>query len=104
MKEGILKKSLTDAQGANNIPYLDENTEIMEREKVEGTPFEVIGNKETGYWVAFGMFRLTEQGTKEEAYNGIAQKGWDMIGNFIYAAMANRDIVNEQMKNKKQGE
>lgn len=100
MKTGILKKSLTDAQGVSNIPYLDENTELITNTDIEKTPFKLIGSETTGYWVAMGPYRLTEaKNTKEEVIHELNEKTWEMIGNFIYAIMAGRDIINEKINN-----
>lgn len=104
MKEGILKKSLTDAQGANNIPYLDENTEKVINKKIETTPFNLIGG-EGKYWVAMGPYRLTEpKETEEEVLNELKEVSWELIGNFIYAVMAGRDMLVEKLAEVKKQE
>lgn len=36
------------------------STELVEQEKIQGTPFRIIGNEERGYFLSFGKFRLTE--------------------------------------------
>lgn len=44
------------------------NSKLIEYEKIEATPFGIAGNKERGYWVTFGRYRLTEpKETKEDA-------------------------------------
>lgn len=37
------------------------SSEIIHREKIENTPFELVGNKDDGYFVAFGKFRVSNR-------------------------------------------
>lgn len=52
----------------------EEVHEIVQVEKIGGTPFAIVGNQEDGYFLAFGQYRLTEKmdtiGDVEEYYHG----------------------------------
>lgn len=92
--KGILKT-------ANNsdIPNLEENEELITREEVKGTPFHILGDSEKGYSLTYGIFRISEsKETKEEVLELTKEPNWDIIGNFIFAIMAGRDMMNEKIK------
>lgn len=97
-KKGILKEH----SGDENIPSLDENKELIERVKIKGTPIEVIGSKEVGYWASMGLFRLTEKrDTIDEVVYEVEEKGWEIMINVMCAIMAGRDmeIIEAAKKN-----
>lgn len=97
--KGILKES----SGDENIPNLDENRELVERKKIDGTPIEVIGNKEVGYWASMGLFRLTEKKkSMEEVEYEVESKGWEIIINVMCAIMAGRDMEIMEAAKKKE--
>lgn len=71
-------------QNNNNSP-----SELVEREKVEGTGFEIIGNKEKGYFVALGIFRITEpKPSKGILRKMIQHKDYEIILGLISASIA----------------
>lgn len=50
----------------------NEDNLLVDREPLPNTPFEIIGNKEKGYFVALGKYRLTDTAkTKKETLNYI---------------------------------
>lgn len=63
-------------------------SELIERQSVEGTAFEIIGNKEKGYFIALGMYRITEArpsiGTLRKM---IANKDYEIILGLISASI-----------------
>lgn len=52
--------------------------ELVQREHVEGTPFQII-TIEQGSFLAVGNKRVTDYTTKEECKRMIEEKGWDLI-------------------------
>lgn len=57
-----------------------ELTKLVEREKVEGTPFEIIKYPDSGYFVALNKYRVTEEfETMLEAVEVIDNKEWDFL-------------------------
>jgi hypothetical protein len=89
---GILKTQ----SGDENIPDLDKGQELIEREKIYNSPFELIGNQEIGYWIALGAFRISEKGTKSEKLREVENKDWDLIINVLCAIMAGKDMEEAQ--------
>lgn len=60
--------------------YSNKNTELVHREKIEGTPFYIIGNEDEGYFVAMGKYRLTEpEETVTAAMDKLITNQWDII-------------------------
>lgn len=43
----------------NNISSVPE--ELIEREEIENTPFHMIGNKERGYFIGMGKYRISKE-------------------------------------------
>lgn len=96
-KGGILKET----SGNESITDISENQELIHREKVENTPFEIIGG-EGRYWLSMGLFRLSEpKSTIEEVKQIVNEKGWETIINVMCAIMAGRDMeLMSQAKSK----
>ena len=89
---GILKTQ----SGDENIPDLNKGQELIEREKIHNSPFELIGNQEIGYWIALGAFRISEKGSKAEKLREVENKDWDLIINVLCAIMAGKDMEEAQ--------
>lgn len=89
---GILKNQ----SGMEDIPDLEASQELIEREKIHNSPFELIGNKEVGYWIALGAFRISEKGSKAEKLQEVENKEWDLIINVLCAIMAGKDMEEAQ--------
>lgn len=63
MKKIILENSQTTANQANSTDY---SNELINREPIEGTPFQLI-KLENGFFLTMGNYRITEiYNTKEE--------------------------------------
>lgn len=80
-------------QNNNNSP-----SELIEREKVENTGFEIIGNKEKGYFVALGIYRITEpRPSKGECRKMIANKDYEIMLGLMSASiiMSKTDLKKE---------
>lgn len=63
---------------ANKTDSKECNSELVEREEVENTPFTVItaGSKTFG---VMGMHRITEYGTKEEIRKELKEITWNRL-------------------------
>lgn len=65
--------------------------------EIEDTPFQIVGNEEKGYFVAFGKYRVGEVvETKEEALKYFNIKSWNIFINTITACI---DIHNTKNTN-----
>lgn len=54
--------------------------EIIQRETVEGTPFQVINLNNEGWFLALGKYRMTEpQENKQELIDRVKNKDWNVI-------------------------
>lgn len=52
---------------------------LITRERINKTPFTVIGNEETGYFIAMGDYRLTEIHKRiEQAMAEILEEPWNV--------------------------
>lgn len=95
-KEGILKRETGD----ETIPNLSKNTTLLTRKKVKGTPFEIIGQENVGYWVSMGIFRLSEPTeTLEEAEELVKTPTWDMIINVICGIIGGKEMEEARKAN-----
>lgn len=60
------------------------NKQLVSREPLHGTPFEIIGAVEVGYFLALGKYKLTEHyDTREEVLDILIQDSWLIIANMI---------------------
>lgn len=52
--------------------------------KIENTPFRTVGNKDQGYCLTLGMYRITEtKKTAEEAEKELSERPWIILLNVI---------------------
>lgn len=75
------------------------NQQIINKEHVEGTGFDIIHYDQHGYWLVIGHYRVSEtKKTKEELIKLIETKDWDLLIGVIGAAMqANQDQIDAQL-------
>lgn len=58
----------------------EKSSELVQREKVEGTPFDLINVEDKGWFLALGKYRMTEPGLDREVLRKIvADKDWMLI-------------------------
>ena len=100
-REGILKKEL----GNENIPNIGGTQPNIHKEKIEGTPFEIVTQEGIGCWLTLGAFRLsapTED--KQELYSMVNSRDWELIANLIQATVVanNMQIAQYAMEQEKQ--
>ena len=55
-QQSILHTQLSGEENPNKEPY----SEVIVKEKVDNTPFDIVGNNEHGFCIALGRFRVTE--------------------------------------------
>lgn len=56
------------------------NKELFSTELVEGTPFTLItDNVKNKCWLAYGNYRITETGTREEVLGDLENNMWHII-------------------------
>lgn len=75
------------------------STEIIQREKIINTPFEIVGNTENGYFIAMGKYKITENKQSiEDAKKTLNTEQWIIITNMIiliaaetYKGMENKE-------------
>lgn len=94
-----LKLQTNAQEQENNNPY----SKIVEKEHVEGTPFDIVNVQEKGWFLAMGQHRLTEPITNKNALlQSIDNLPWDILMNMVmiaaeYVIMSHE---NNTLKNK----
>lgn len=88
--------------GAYAIGQSDEKPikgeELIHRETIDNTPYEIIGNKDNGYIIALGKYKLTEpRKTIEEAKEQLEIEKWNIIIRTIIT-------INNEMKKMELGD
>lgn len=96
----------TKAQDLLNTQSNTEKTHkgesLIERRKVEGTPFHIIKHEE-GFFIAMGKFRLTkETETEEETLSKLETEKWDIIGRMIIGTLATMEEIDKTITEKLQ--
>jgi hypothetical protein len=87
---------LTNAEGSQN--KLNYGEEIIEKDRIPNTPFDVIGNTKLGYFIALGRFRISEKiQEKYTAENYLEDHKWEITMNCISAALQGYE---EEQRNK----
>jgi len=80
-------------EDTNNSHY---SNELLKREKIKNTPFEIIGNEEIGYFIAMGKFRLTQpEETIEQTFEKLITHQYEIITNMIIALA--EEIANQKI-------
>lgn len=99
--------SLSQTNAGENQNNSDLNTELVHREKVPGTPFEIVGNNDHGYFLALGKYRLSnhldlEHTTLQEAAkHELKENGWNIITNLITLIIQlEKELQEDQQKTK----
>lgn len=80
----------------------DQIKQLVTNEEIEGTPFRLVGNKEKGYFIAFGKYKLTEtEETKTAATNKLTTNQWDVLTALITSCIeATEEYKQSQSKTK----
>lgn len=83
-KQRELLRSQTNAEEPTN---LNSSEELLEQNPIENTPFILVGNKEKGYFVAIGHYRLTPRTTKEQALGLVEERDWNLLMAAMFTAV-----------------
>lgn len=87
MKNSEILKLQTGAEGEPN----KENSnleELIERERIDNTPYTIVGNKERGYFLAFGKYKVLEnKPTKAEIRNDLEKRKWFVMMDTVICLM-----------------
>lgn len=90
-KQGDILNTQNNAGGDQNR---EPSSKLIHREKIEGTPFEIIGDDENGWFLSVGKFKLTEnKATEVEARMALHDEMWNIILNLI--VIFNKEIEVE---------
>lgn len=95
-KQQELLQSQTSVENSNS----DNNNslpELLTIEPLENTPFKVVGNDETGYFIALGKYKITnhyEDATKAIEY--LKTNQWNVIISMVGAILKAENLINEQ--------
>lgn len=74
--------------------------QLISREKIENTPFEIVGNRDSGYFLCMGKFRYTEfMQSKEQVLDYFNGNIWDLIMKMIVSI--SEDIAQNTLNNEK---
>lgn len=72
-------------------------SQTVERNRYEGTAFDITGNKEVGYFVALGQYRLTQPTTKEKCAEMIDNRDYELLLGLMGATLLshNQEILDK---------
>lgn len=95
MKKRVAQELSNSLNTSNetNTDNSQSNTQLVDKERYEGTGFDIVGNEEHGYFVALGNHRLTQPAPKEVAITHIKEKSWDLI--FALAALVAERVYKD---------
>lgn len=97
-----LEKSLTPNNAEeNNNSNSGEIKKLVEREQVEDTPFWIVGNKEIGYCLTLGKWKISEyMETMEAVLEYIEKENWKLILTLIGVVIEDMtsDEIRKEMK------
>lgn len=79
-----LLRSLNFAKKQSTNSKQSASEELVNKYQVPGTAFQIIGNKEKGYFIALGQYRVSDpQKTVQDCQTMIDNKDWDLIVNLM---------------------
>lgn len=86
---------LRSQNSSDETPKHDYNSELINRERIEGTPFTIIEDKEKGYYITMGNYLITHPTkTKTEQIEKLHHlETWNIILTMIII------VINKQMGN-----
>lgn len=93
-KSELLNTQLSVAENPNNSV----STELIERYPVENTPFVIVGNPESGYFLSFGKYRLTEYYDNPQlCKNAMGNEIWNIMLNLmaLFSEWSTVDTINK---------
>lgn len=82
-----LGDSLRSQMSVDSQPKED-SSKLMERERIDHTPFDLVGNEEMGYFVVLGKYKVSQNyGDKNAAIDDARYPAWDILLNVITLAI-----------------
>lgn len=96
-----LSHGQSNANGSNGDNNNSNLEELVDREKINGTPFYIERTSEKeGYYIRMGRHRLTAEWieTKEEALEYINYNMYDLLMKMVLAIMRDRDEIEKLEK------
>lgn len=87
--------------GKNPINSTSESEHLQTRERIKGTPFWLVGNKENGYQIIMGKYSLLDfaAATPEDALQELKTDKWNIVSKMMiitYNTM--EDFKQEDLK------
>lgn len=74
----------TQINAENDQNNENSSDQLVEKIKIEKTPFHVVGNKDHGYFIAIGRNRVSEKRpTPEEAEELLVTDFWEILANLV---------------------
>jgi hypothetical protein len=101
-----LSGQYSDDQEPNKADY--GNTQLIQKIRIDNTPFHAIGNEDDGYFIAFGHHKVTETykvENKQESFQNILEyEQWNIIPQLclimdeVKLRFENIDFTNQENK------
>lgn len=97
----IHTEQLNTSQSADQILNKDSSDDEMYVETLQDTPFRIVGNEKRGYFLAMGMYRLSEtQDTPLKVKAWLKKNMWHVVGNMVVCMLETYKTLNEQAEKK----
>ena len=92
-----LEDSLRSQMSADSQPK-EPSSELVTKEQITDTPFELVGNEERGYFIAIGKYKVSQNySDKETAIDDAKYPAWDILLN-VMSLMASFTFEEERKK------
>lgn len=93
-------QQLNTQNGVEENQNKETSSQIVERIEVNETPFIIIGNEESGYFVTWGKFKITKKyNTKEEAKEKIYERDYELLMNI--SSLITHSIIGKEKEEQK---
>lgn len=94
-KQDILNIQTNADVNQNKVNY--SNEELLHKERIDNTPFYIIGNNEQGYFITYGKYRITERkNTIVEIREELEKDRWTIITVLIAVLIQITDEIKEK--------
>lgn len=96
METQVNEQSGTSAKKTNNSN--SGNTELVNTQEIEGTPFKLIKREKEGYFLVMGEYRITQETDDKEKLIKLAKSlDWNFMVNVLSTMMEIRDKVKAEI-------
>lgn len=96
----VTSTGLKQSHTPNSVPEKESKETYLQitRDKIEGTPFILVGSKKDGYCLTIGKHRLTQMvKTKKEVIKTMKAKDWNLLTSIMMAFIYDRDIIDKAL-------